>query len=132
MSLSDTEQKFMNVLVIDDQHEVFFDCLRRLQEAMATGRGASAVPSLLSELQEFVEMHFGAEERLMQSYKYPLRDMHAVEHQKARLRLKELAEQNYETADAVNIHLELQHWLETHIRNWDANLGAYLNTKGVT
>ncbi len=131
MPPSDTQPKIMNVLVIDDQHEVFFDCLRRLQEAMTAGRGASMVPSLLSELTEFVEMHFASEERLMQSYEYPLRDMHALEHQKARCRLKELAEQNYETA-AVSIHDELHDWQEAHIRNWDANLGAYLNAKGVT
>jgi hemerythrin-like metal-binding protein len=96
---------------------------------MKTGQGASMVPQILNELLQFVEMHFGSEERLMQSYEYPLRDMHALEHLKARRRLKELAQHTYDKTAAVQTQDELHDWLEAHIKDWDAKLSAYLRAR---
>ena len=116
-------------MAINDQHGIFFDCLRRLEEAMAAGRGASTVPLLVYELSKFLETHFGSEERLMQSYAYPLRDLHALEHRKAQCRLKDLARRNYKTA-AISMRDELRDWLEAHVSDWDSKLGVYLSAKG--
>lgn len=95
MSVEDMQPINKNVPAIHGQLGIFFDCLRRLEEAMAAGRGASMVPLLVYELSKFLEMHFGSEERLMQSHAYPLRDLHALEHRKAQCRLKDLARRNY-------------------------------------
>jgi len=89
------------------------------------------VPLLLYELSQFLEMHFRSEERLMQLYAYPLCDMHALEHWNAQCRLKDLVRRNYQTA-AVSMRDEFRDWVEAHITNWDAKLGAYLNAKGAT
>ena len=115
---------------INDQHGIFFDCLRRLEEAMAAGRGASMVPLLVYELSKSLEMHFGSEERLMQSCSYPLRDLHALEHRKAQCHLKGLARHHYQTA-AISIRNDLRDWLEAHVNDWDTKLGVYLNAKGL-
>ena len=131
MSIKDTQPMNTNVPAINDQHGIFFDCLRRLEEAMAAGRGASMVPLLVYELSKVLEVHFGSEERLMQSYEYPLRDLHALEHRKAQCRLKDLARRNYTTA-AASIRDDLRDWLEAHVSEWDTKLGVYLNANGVT
>jgi hemerythrin-like metal-binding protein len=121
-----------NVLVIDDQHEQFFDCIRRLEGAMAAGNGAALVSPLLLELRQYMEMHFKTEERLMKSFDYPLRDMHAIEHRRVRHRLEDLAKHQGDRGDAVRMLDALHHWLETHIAAWDAKLGVHLNERGVT
>jgi hypothetical protein len=44
--------------VIDDQHQVFANCIRRLEEAMADGEATRPGPQL-AELSEYVDVHFG-------------------------------------------------------------------------
>src|SRR4051794_23926221 len=85
-----TYPRTTNVLIIDDQHGYFYDCIESLEAAMASGKGAAAIPALLRELASFAEMHFAMEERLMQSFRYSLRDMHALEHRKALLKLEDI------------------------------------------
>lgn len=128
MSSKDPRTENTNTLAINDQQGIFFDCLRRLEEAMAMGKGASVVPLLLYELSKSLEMHFGSEENLMQSYAYPLRDLHALEHRKAQCRLKDLTRRHYKTA-ACSIRDDLRAWLDAHVSDWDTKLGAYLNAK---
>jgi hemerythrin-like metal-binding protein len=87
---------------------------------------------MLADLMQYVEMHFGTEERLMESFEYPLRDMHALKHLEVRERLKTLIQQQDEASIAVRVLCESRRWLKEHILDWDAKLGEYLNARGVT
>jgi hemerythrin-like metal-binding protein len=69
-----------NVLILDEQHQVFFDILKSLKELMLSGQGMVGVPALLCNLAGYARFHFPTEENLMERYKYPLRDSHGVEH----------------------------------------------------
>jgi len=122
-----------NVLVLDDQHELFFEDLERLQRSMRSGHGASVVPELVQRLTSYAAMHCPTEERLMQSYEYPLRDTHAVEHVKFRqgLRAIERAVQDQDVTAAIQLLDRMIRWQHEHIERWDAMLGAFLNERGV-
>jgi len=117
----------VNVLIIDDQHEVFFQLIRRLESAMKNGRGALMISALIEELKQYTVIHFGTEELLMQSYEYPLRDSHRVEHDKARARLQEVGTE----ITAIEMLDELRDWIRRHIAKWDLMLGEYLNDRGI-
>ena len=78
---------------------------------------------MLADLMQYVEMHFGTEERLMESFEYPLRDMHALKHLEVRERLKTLIQQQDEASIAVRVLCESRRWLKEHILDWDAKLG---------
>ena len=117
----------VQVLVIDDQHRVFFDIIEKLEQAMRSGRGGPLVPLLFEELRRLADYHFGTEERLMESYGYPLRDMHRLQHEAAWARLRN------PPADMTAVEMldRLKEWLQEHIAAWDAKLGEYLNDRGV-
>jgi hemerythrin-like metal-binding protein len=124
----------INVIILDDQHEVLFENLRLLEEAMQRGEGAAEVPKILDNLVELKNYHFPTEERLMQTYEYPLRDSHAIEHHAFFEHFRKMSSLVSEGDRTVAIQLVdlLYHWLENHVMNWDARLGEYLNDRGVT
>jgi hemerythrin len=119
------------VFVLDDQHQVLFEWLSRLEEAMRKGEGASMVPQLLEKLSKYIDVHFGTEEQLMQSLEYPLAAMHGLEHQKARLKLQEAGAWQGNNTAAVRLLEELHEWLDGHIPKWDAMFEDFLRAKGV-
>ncbi|HUI57892.1 MAG TPA: hemerythrin family protein [Bryobacteraceae bacterium] len=124
----------INVLILDNQHQVLFETMRRLKEVMKLGEGARELPKLLRELARLVSYHFPTEERLMESYGYPLRDMHALEHQTGCKHLRKMNRlirigDNSVAVQAMDL---LNYWLEHHVGHWDARLGEYLNAHGVS
>ena len=123
----------INVLILDDQHRVLFDNIERLKQAMLGGQAAAEVPLLLLNLVRFADYHFPTEERLMDTYKYPLRDIHAIEHRVLGMHLRKMSHLIRHDDKTVALQLMdlLTHWLENHIRTWDARLGEYLNAYGV-
>src|SRR5208283_2529745 len=72
----------VNVNVIDGQHAVPIENKERLEQAMANGQDTTALSQLIRDFDAYTRHHFPTEERLMESYAYPLRDMHALEHEK--------------------------------------------------
>jgi hemerythrin-like metal-binding protein len=123
----------INVRVIDDQHAVLIENLERLEQAMAVGKGAAALLQLIRDLEDYARYHFPTEERIMESCTYPLRDMHALEHEKGLRRLLEVQRMVTEghPAAAVEMLSRLRAWLDGHIMEWDAKLGRFLNSRGV-
>jgi hemerythrin len=125
----------IGVLVVDDQHDALSEMIRRLEQAMAEGQGGGgAIPEILRNLDRYVDFHFGTEQRLMQSFGYPLADTHAIQHRLMVAGLRD-AERAFRQG---NSHAPLQfldlmtHWAENHISAGDAPMGEYLSKKGVT
>ena len=124
----------INVLILDDQHEVLFENIRLLEDAMRRGEGASEVPRILGSLIETASFHFPTEEHLMRRYKYPLRDSHAIEHRVLSRHLRKMgslvrAGENIVAIELIDL---LYRWQESHVMTWDARLGEYLNERRVT
>ena len=123
----------VNVRVIDDQHAVLIEHVERLEQAMAAGNDAAALSQLIHDLDDYVRYHLPIEERIMESCAYPLRDMHALEHEKGLRRLLEVERMVTERhpAAAVEMLNRFRAWLDNHILEWDAKLGKFLNSRGV-
>jgi hemerythrin len=123
----------INVRVIDDQHAALIESIERLEQALATENSADALPQIIRDVRQYAASHCPTEERLMESYGYPLRDMHAMEHQKFFIRLDEMERTLAEghPAAAVQILSRLRAWLESHHTRWDVKLGEFLNSRGV-
>jgi len=121
------------ISVLDDQHQVLLDNLRLLKTSMTGGRGSVAAPAILAELRRFAAYHFPTEERLMESYQYPLRDTHAIEHRKGGQHLDRLEKMVREGDNTLAVQLleGIERWLHEHILHWDRQLSEYLYGKGV-
>jgi hemerythrin-like metal-binding protein len=123
----------INVGIIDDQHAVLIEQIERLEQAMAVGKGAAALPQIIRDLDHCASYHFPTEERFMASCGYPLRDMHAIEHGKFLIRVREIERMMAEehVSAAVQLLNRLRGWIERHMMEWDAKLGEFLNSRGV-
>jgi len=122
-----------NIHIIDDQHAVLIENIERLEQAMAAGKGAAAISQLIRDLEDYAKFHFPTEERIMEAYGYPLHDIHALEHKKGLHRLLEVERMVTEghPAAAVEMLSRLRAWIDSHIMEWDAKLGKFLNSRGV-
>jgi len=107
--------------------------VERLEQAMADGKDAAALPQILEDLKAYAAYHGPVEERLMEAYDYPLRELHAMEHRQFLMRLAELERIVAEghPAAAVQMLSRLRGWIERHIVDWDAKLGDFLNSRGI-
>jgi hemerythrin-like metal-binding protein len=133
VSLTRSAPPSVNVRFIDDQHAVLIEKIERLEEAMAAGVGWAALPQIIRDVKESAAHHCPIEEVLMESYGYPLRDMHALEHRKFFIRLEEMERIAAEghPAAALQMLSRLRAWLGSHQTGWDAKLGEFLNSRGV-
>lgn len=127
-------EPLVGIRVLDDQHEVLFENIRRLRAALAEGKGLSAIPEILQSLDLYGQYHFGTEERLMNSYGYPLRDTHAVQHLAMRAQMIEIKELRARGDLTASLRLleALEAWLEEHIKGWDAQMGSFLRDRGLS
>lgn len=122
----------VNVGVIDGQHAVLIENIERLEQALDAGEDAG-LPQMIRGIAECARQHGPAEERLMAIHDYPLREVHAMEHEKfaARLRtIEKMVAEGHVTA-AVGMLRRLRAWLESHVMEWDSKLGEFLNSRGV-
>jgi hemerythrin len=66
---------------LDEHHKKFFHILNILHDAMRSGDADEVLPTVLKELQQYVQYHFKAEESLMKMYAYPNYSSHIAEHE---------------------------------------------------
>ena len=114
--------------LIDEQHKTLFALINQLHDAMVQDKGQQVVGEVLDGLIEYTRSHFAMEERLMQTYEYPLRESHTRMHagltrRAVELRGKYVAGQPVLTMDVM---LFLQAWLMDHIQGSDKTLGNFL------
>jgi hemerythrin len=55
---------------IDNQHQVLFECLKRLEQSVTDDERWSALHFAIEELEDFVRIHFAVEEALMRLHHY--------------------------------------------------------------
>lgn len=115
---------------IDEQHKELFVRFEGLSQACQEGCGNEVVADLINYLEEYVEHHFAAEERLMQQHLYPGLSEHQQLHQDFRAKVVQLRERfkvEGATRDlAIIIDGSLVRWLIQHIGNIDRQMVDYL------
>jgi hemerythrin len=118
---------------IDNQHRELIGRINQLFDACNQGKGKAAVQETIKFLEDYVIIHFGAEEKAMVQYGYPDYASHKVHHQQFVASFGEL--KNRLETDGPGAYLVVLtnrivvDWLNSHIRNVDKILVAYLKTK---
>lgn len=129
MFLEWTKELEVGVDVIDNQHKELFDRVNKFFDAIKNIKGKDEVLDTLNFLEEYVVVHFNAEEDYMKKIKYSGYDMQHDEHEKFKKELKEL-KTRFETSGAglsvvLRTHLELSSWLRKHIVILDKQIGKH-------
>ncbi|MCX7678933.1 MAG: bacteriohemerythrin [Spirochaetes bacterium] len=121
---------------MDEQHYKLVDLANNLYEAIKSGRKNEALIETFKGLVEYVQVHFNAEEKLMEDNDYPFNQLlkHKQEHRDLIKKIKELFEKAKAGSATVNLEMLnfLRDWIMIHIAESDKKYGPFLNSKGVS
>lgn len=117
---------------IDEQHRELFRRADDLIEAMLSGRAPREMKQLLAFLRDYCRDHFGMEERLMDSRRYPGAEPHKLAHREFERRFQEIEQDMAAKGPTATVVLAtkdlIRGWLVDHIGAIDARLAAFLRT----
>jgi hemerythrin len=134
MALLKWSKKYsVGVKAMDDQHVKLIKRLNELHAAMLKGQGQSVAGPLLSRMTDESREHFVAEERLMESTKYPGLAEHRAEHQGLAAKLEEFIS-HYELGDQTMYPPLLRfmgNWLHDHMLTVDQQYTQWMNERGI-
>ncbi len=123
----------VKVLAVDNQHKKLFELVNELRQAMAQGHGKDMAGDVLTRLIDYTVCHFTAEDKLMETNKYPAVLSHRAEHKA--LTDKVLALKREFDSGTSNVTPQLmaflQQWLRNHIQTVDQRYSEFLNAQGV-
>jgi hemerythrin len=128
------DKYLIGVEEIDNQHKELFMHFGNLLEACKRGQGANEVFRLFKFLDEYVEKHFTAEEKLQLAVGYPDYEKHRLEHAKFKHQLRDL-EQNF-TVGSNGVYLVIAtnkvmvEWLVEHISRLDRDIARFMGEQG--
>lgn len=128
-----TPEMSTGVELFDKHHEVLFEIINKLSNAMSLGKGKNELVTILEELVSYTDMHFSAEEAAFEKYQYPHKD----EHQEIHTVMLNKAKQLYSDAQLGRSVLTtevldfLQDWIVDHIMGADKKYESYLADKKI-
>lgn len=110
--------------VIDEHHRYLFDLTNDLFDVVSSKRGAREVARVLKALDQYVQVHFRAEERMMAHHGYHSLDRQQHQHGQFETRLREFYEElhNNPLTAQFDVLVYLRHWLVHHILQEDSQL----------
>mgnify|MGYP002725833390 CR=1 FL=1 len=112
--------------VLDNQHKRIAVYINELEQAHSKN-DRDTVSEAIFNLMEYVELHFNAEETLMEEAGYPMFDSHKQVHQSFASRLTRYYERHENREDiAQKLLSELSVWWVTHIGTNDLDYAPYL------
>ena len=133
MKLQWTQALSVGVEEIDSQHRELFDRINNLDSAMRRGRAKEEVVRLIEFLDEYVIIHFGAEERYMNDYDYAGYALHKTKHDWFKKEFSDIRtklDAGGITPDVImRSNNLLITWFSNHIRSIDMMLGSFLKKK---
>lgn len=121
----------MGIKEIDEQHQVLFDVIARLEQAIDDEARWSAVHYAIVELDDFVRIHFSVEEALMRLHGYAGLDAHVAEHREFTDRLQLIKQQSIQRDVSDDVTELIKSWLTNHIDKVDRAYVSHLRTAPV-
>jgi len=119
---------------IDSQHIELFERIDVLFEACNQGKGRTEISNTIAFLEDYVDTHFGTEERNMLSMRFPGRAAHLAQHALFRKNLSVIKQQLEDEGPGIHVIILTNHmvieWLKNHIRTLDKDFGAHMQTRG--
>lgn len=128
-----TKELATGMELIDEQHRELFKRFDDLLEACAKRQGREKLGDLLTFLEEYVRLHFQAEEELMDRYGYPGIEEHRAMHEWFQRRQQQIME-DFRNGGATAALLAktnkvLLAWFINHVKQVDVQMGAYLRSR---
>lgn len=133
MAIEWTNDLEVGIEEIDNQHKELFRKINELLDACNQAKGREVVGKIIDFLGSYVVEHFQCEEKYMMKYNYPELKSHQTHHAQFIQNFGEL-KAKFET-DGPGAHIVILTnrvvvgWLNSHIRNVDRQMGAFLKTK---
>jgi hemerythrin len=118
---------------IDNQHKELFSRINKLFDACGQGKAKEEVSKIFEFLNDYVVVHFGAEEKYMAAYNYPGYAAHKAQHEEFIKGFNELKSKF--TAEGKGLYVTistnrlLSDWLINHIHKVDKALASFLKSK---
>jgi hemerythrin len=130
MALVTWSNKYLvGVETLDNQHKAFVKVLNELHSASMKGEARKVAGPLLRHLASIANEHFTAEEKLMESIKFPGLAAHRAKHKELSGRVAEFASR-HEKGD-VSVYSELLRftgdWLTSHMKGEDQEYVAWMS-----
>ncbi len=118
------ESLSVGIDVIDEHHRYLFDLTNDLYDVVVEKRGAREVARILRALEQYSRVHFQAEERMMNFYRYGEVDRQCHQHREFELRLRDFFVELHDNplTAQFDVLTYLRSWLVGHIRHEDAQL----------
>lgn len=130
MAIEWTDDLAVGFQEIDNQHQELFRMINHMLEACNQGKGKEVLSDLIKFLENYAVTHFSTEENLMKSNNYPDYNAHKNHHEQFIKNFGELKNQLAATGPGTHIVIMTNrivvNWLNSHIRNVDKLLGAFL------
>jgi len=110
--------------VIDEHHRYLFELVNNLIDVLADNREVKELVYALKSLENYVQIHFNAEERMMEYYGYDAIDHQIKQHRQFQNKLKGFFLEMYSNPITVKneIVTYLLNWLVAHISREDTRL----------
>ncbi len=116
--------------LIDSQHKELFKRTASLVDACNKGLGRLEVKGLIEYLEQYIQQHFTAEEKLQLDFGYPDYNKHKKQHDDFIFefgKLKDRLEQIGATTDfVIHINRTLVEWLVFHISRSDKEIALFI------
>ena len=117
---------------LDRQHRMLFTLANNFEAALNEGRGASVYDVLLRTLGQYIQYHFGVEDRCMQRYHCPVAQQNRDAHATLTARFAEFqqrdAEHGFDDGEACTLMTLIDEWLTNHICSIDVHLRPYVQS----
>ncbi|MBI5492267.1 MAG: hemerythrin family protein [Deltaproteobacteria bacterium] len=113
----------------DKQHKELFNRVNRLLCAMVEKKGNEEIADLLNFLDNYVVVHFDAENQAMNKLQFKDRASHIAEHADFKSKLadiKKAVEKGLDSALVIRIQKQVTDWLMEHIGKVDKVLGKFI------
>ena len=116
------------VLWQDFQHKQLIDLFKRLKKSSINKKEQNLYRYTIAFLAMFVKYHFAIEEKYMEKYDYPDKDVHYKEHQNFVKEIKKLRSGNngYSRSGSEELLTQIDTWIYSHILENDKKLGEFI------
>ncbi len=114
---------------IDEHHRYLLQLIARLEDSVIHSEGIFAVNKAMSALHCYANIHFREEERMMESYHYPLLEQHRRMHHFFQSRLQSFRDdlKNNPLVIGHEVAQFLRDWFITHIQKEDRKIITLIN-----
>jgi len=128
-----SDQLRTGIETIDEQHLKLVDLVNALADAMRAGKGKDLIGTVLGELKEYTEYHFGFEEAAFAKHGFPGAAAHAKSHAELVGKIDDLAERYSRGVIGISIDILnfLVEWVKGHIMREDMEYVPFLKGKAL-